>query len=45
MIDSKKQNAGYIFTNRDLHGAIGQRAETLRTAYDACMETEIFDEA
>lgn len=45
VLESMRQNAGHIFTNRDLYSAIDQRADTLRSAYDACMETEIFDEA
>jgi NAD(P)-dependent dehydrogenase (short-subunit alcohol dehydrogenase family) len=43
VIESMKQDAGTIFTNRELHGAIDQRAETLRAAYDACLGSPIFD--
>jgi NAD(P)-dependent dehydrogenase (short-subunit alcohol dehydrogenase family) len=42
VMEGIKQDAGYIFTNRELHGAIDQRADTLRTAYDACLQSEIF---
>ena len=42
VIESMKQNAGTIFTNRDLHGAIDQRADVLRAAYDACLASPIF---
>jgi NAD(P)-dependent dehydrogenase (short-subunit alcohol dehydrogenase family) len=44
-VESMKQNAGTIFTNRELRGAIDQRADTLRAAYDACVESPIFDES
>jgi NAD(P)-dependent dehydrogenase (short-subunit alcohol dehydrogenase family) len=44
VIESMKQNAGTIFTNRDLHGAIDQRADVLRAAYDACLASPIFRE-
>jgi NAD(P)-dependent dehydrogenase (short-subunit alcohol dehydrogenase family) len=43
VIQSMKQNAGYIFTNRDLHSAIDPRADVLRAAYDACLESSVFD--
>lgn len=43
VIESIKQNAGYVFTNRELHGAIDSRADLLRAAYDACLESPIFD--
>jgi NAD(P)-dependent dehydrogenase (short-subunit alcohol dehydrogenase family) len=42
VIESIKQDAGYIFTNHDLRGAIDQRADTLRAAYDACLASPIF---
>lgn len=42
VIESVKENAGYIFTNRELHSAIDQRADTLRAAYDACVESPLF---
>jgi NAD(P)-dependent dehydrogenase (short-subunit alcohol dehydrogenase family) len=45
VIESMKQDAGYIFTNRELHGAIDQRADTLRAAYDACLASPIFEKA
>ena len=43
-IEGIKQDAGTIFTNRDLYGAIDQRADALRSAYDACMASPIFGE-
>ena len=43
VIESIKQDAGYIFTNRELHGAMDERAGTLRAAYDACLASSLFD--
>jgi NAD(P)-dependent dehydrogenase (short-subunit alcohol dehydrogenase family) len=43
VIESMKRDAGYIFTNRELRGAIDERADTLRADYDACLESSIFD--
>jgi NAD(P)-dependent dehydrogenase (short-subunit alcohol dehydrogenase family) len=45
VVESMKQNAGHIFTNRELHHAIDRRADTLRAAYDACLASPIFDES
>ena len=42
VIESMKRNAGHIFTNRDLRGAIDQRADVLREAYDACLDSRLF---
>ena len=41
-LECMRRNAGTIFTNRELHAAIDQRADALRTEYDACVESEIF---
>jgi NAD(P)-dependent dehydrogenase (short-subunit alcohol dehydrogenase family) len=44
VVESIRQDAGHIFTNPELRGAIDQRADTLRAAYDACIASTIFDE-
>lgn len=44
VVESIKQDAGYIFTNRELRSAIDQRADTLRAAYDACLASPLFGE-
>jgi NAD(P)-dependent dehydrogenase (short-subunit alcohol dehydrogenase family) len=41
VVESMRQGAGTIFTNRELHHAIDQRADTLRAAYDACVASPI----
>ncbi len=43
VIESMRRNAGTIFTNRELRGAIDQRADALRAAYDDCVASEIFE--
>ncbi len=42
VIECIRQDAGIIFTNRELRGAIDQRAEALGAAYDACLASPIF---
>lgn len=42
VIESIRQDAGMIFTNRELHSAIDQRADALRAAYDACLASDVF---
>jgi NAD(P)-dependent dehydrogenase (short-subunit alcohol dehydrogenase family) len=42
VIESIKRDASYIFTNADLRGAIDQRADVLREAYDASLASGIF---
>jgi NAD(P)-dependent dehydrogenase (short-subunit alcohol dehydrogenase family) len=44
VIESMKRDAGYIFTNRDLRGAIDERADVLRAAYDDCLASPLFGE-